>query len=213
MGSDLRRFSPAAARNKQPILEVLQRVLPARGHMVEVASGTGEHAAHFASGLPGWTWQPTELEDEAFGSIEAWRAFAGAGNLLPPRKLDVTAPSWPAAGEVDAVFCANMIHIAPWSACVGLMRGAGRCLASHGVLVLYGPFLSGTEPDAPGNLAFDADLRARNAQWGVRALPDVSAEAARAGFTLREQVAMPANNLTLVFGRGVNAPSRARTRA
>lgn len=203
MSSDLRRFSPAAARNRQPILEVLQRVLPPRGRALEVASGTGEHAAHFAAGLPEWTWQPTEREDEAFASIEAWRAFAGAGNLLPPRRLDVTAADWAGLGEFDAVFCANMIHIAPWSACIGLMRGAGRCLAPNGLLVLYGPFLLDAEPDAPGNLAFDADLRARNAQWGVRELAEVRAEAARAGLVLRERVAMPANNLTLVFGRGV----------
>ena len=201
MSSDPRRSSPAAARNRQPILEVLQRVLPPRGRALEIASGTGEHAAHFAAGLPGWTWQPTELEDEALASIEAWRAFAGAGNLLPPRRLDVTAASWPDVGELDAIFCANMIHIAPWPACVALMRGAGRHLAPRGLLLLYGPYLTDDAPNAPGNLAFDADLRARNGTWGVRSLVEVVAEAARAGLALRERVPMPANNLTLVFGR------------
>ena len=201
MGSDPRRFSPSAARNRQPILDVLQRVLPPRGRALEVASGTGEHAVHFAAGLPGWTWQPTELEADAFGSIEAWRVASGVDNVLAPVPLDAGAQRWPGPAPYDAIFCANMIHIAPWDACVGLMRGAARHLAPRGQLVLYGPFLFDDEPNAPGNLAFDADLRGRNPAWGVRRLADVVAEAARAGLALRERVAMPANNLVLVFGR------------
>ena len=201
MDDDLRQFSPSVARNKQPILEVLQRVLPPSGRALEIASGTGEHAAHVAAGLPGWTWQPTEVERDAFASIDAWRAFAGVANLLPPRQLDVTAADWPELGEVDAIFCANMIHIAPWAACQGLMRGAGRCLGPDGLLVLYGPYLFDEEPNAPSNLDFDANLRARDAAWGVRRLADVVAEAARNGLALVERVPMPANNLMLVLRR------------
>ena len=201
MARNLRQFNPAAARNKQPILEVLQRVLPPHGHALEIASGTGEHAAHFAAGLPGWTWQPTELDREAFASINAWRASAGVNNLLAPRRLDVTAPTWTDIAEVDVIFCANMIHIAPWTACQGLMRGAGRYLVPQGLLMTYGPYLLDEEPNAPSNLAFDADLRARNPAWAVRGLAEVVAEAARAGLALRERVSMPANNLALMFQR------------
>lgn len=201
MNPDLRRSSPAAVRNRQPILDVLRRVLPARGRALEIASGSGEHAAHFAAGLPGWTWQPTEVAREAFASIEAWRAFARADNLLPPRIFDATAASHGDFAEVDAIFCANMIHIAPWSACRGVMDAAARFLAPGGLLLLYGPFLFDDGSDAPSNLAFDADLRARDPAWGVRRLADVVAEAARVGLVLRERVAMPANNLVLVFAR------------
>lgn len=196
-----RQFSPAAARNKQPILDVLRRVLPQHGHGLEIASGTGEHVAHLAACLPGWTWQPTELDREAFASIDAWRASAGVTNVLAPRLLDVTAPIWAGIAEVDAIFCANMIHIAPWRACRALMSGAARHLVARGVLVTYGPYLLDDEPNAPSNLAFDADLRARNPEWGVRSLAEVVAEAARVGLALRERISMPANNLTLVFGR------------
>ena len=202
MNPDLRRSSPAAARNKQPILDVLQRVLPPSGRALEIASGSGEHAAHLATGLPGWTWQPTEVDQEAFASIEGWRAHSRAGNLLPPRIFDATAAPHDDFADFDAIFCANMIHIAPWSACRGLMDAAARLLASRGLLVLYGPFLFDDGSDAASNLAFDADLRARDPAWGVRRLADVVAEAARVGLVLRERVAMPANNLVLVFARG-----------
>jgi hypothetical protein len=201
MPRDLRQFNPPAARNKEPILEVLQRVLPARGHALEIASGTGEHAAHFAAGLPGWTWQPTEFDREAFASINAWRAHAGVTNLLAPRPLDVTAPIWTGIAEVDAIFCANLIHIAPWTVCQGLMRGAGGHIAPQGLLVIYGPFLFDEEPNAPSNLAFDGNLRERNPAWGVRGLAEVVTEAAGAGLALRERVSMPANNLMLLFER------------
>ena len=204
MDSDLRQFSPAAARNKQPILEVLQRLLPPSGHALEIASGTGEHAAHFAAGLPGWTWQPTELDRESFVSIDAWRAHAGVANLLPPRQLDVTAADWTSVARVDAIFCANMIHISPWAACRGLRHGAARHLARDGLLVTYGPYLSDEEPNAPSNLAFDADLRARNPAWGVRGVGEVIAEAARAGMVLRDRMPMPANNQMLVFRRNAD---------
>lgn len=194
--------SPAAERNRQPILEVLQRVLPTRGVALEIASGTGQHAAHFAAGLPGWTWQPSEYEAANLASIAAWTA--GLANVLPVIQLDVLAAVWPlpaAAQTLDAIFCANMLHISPWACCAALMQGAARHLAPHGHLLTYGPYRVPGLAIAPSNEAFDADLRARNPAWGLRDLGDVTAEAQRAGLALIEQIAMPANNLILVFAR------------
>ncbi|OOG56031.1 DUF938 domain-containing protein [Polaromonas sp. C04] len=203
--SDLRQHSPAAERNRQPILEVLQRLLPRHGTALEIASGTGQHVAHFASGLPGWTWQPSDPQADALASITAWCAQGDSGglpaNVRPPVRLDVMDGDWPGVGVVDAIFCANMLHIAPWPTCAALMRGAARHLAPHGVLLTYGPYLVDGVATAPGNLAFDQSLRARNPAWGIRHLADVAHEAAQAGLRLREQIAMPANNLLLVFGR------------
>jgi len=197
---DRRRHAPAAERNRGPILDVLRRVLPPRGTVLEIASGTGQHVAHFASGLPALVWQPSDRDDEGFASIAAWCVHAGAANALPPIVLDVTHAPWPVA-TVDAIVCANMIHIAPWEACLGLLRGAGRHLADAGVLVLYGPFMIGGVHTASSNAAFDADLRARDPRWGVRDLDDVAAVARENGLTLDERVAMPANNRTVVFRR------------
>jgi hypothetical protein len=200
-------FSPAADRNKQPILEVLRQVLPERGHALEIASGTGQHAAWFAAALPTWTWQPTDAPESALPAIAARIEEAGLANVKAPRRLDVLAPHWPSDGEpfaerFDAVYCANMLHISPWSTCAGLMKGCARYLAPSGLLVLYGPFLEDNVPTAPGNLAFDQSLRAQNPAWGIRRLEDVKREARLAGLSLRERHAMPANNLTLVFCRG-----------
>jgi SAM-dependent methyltransferase len=200
MANETRAHSPAAERNRGPILAELQRLLPARGLMLEIASGTGQHAAHFAAGLPGWTWQPTDAETRSLASIAAW--CDGLANVRPAAVLDVMAASWPAApAQVDAIYCANMLHIAPWPCCAALMQGAARHLAPDGLLVLYGPYLVDGEPTAPGNLAFDADLRRRDPTWGVRRLVDVLQEAEAAGLHLRERVAMPANNLLLVLSR------------
>lgn len=214
--SDARQRSPAAERNRQPILEVLQRVLPARGIALEIASGTGQHAVHFAAGLPGWIWQPSDLQADALASIAAWRAQADVDapltNLRAPLQLDVMAPDWQDIATVDAIFCANMLHIAPWPVCAALMRGAARYLAAHGVLLTYGPYRVDGVTTAPGNLAFDESLRARNPAWGLRRLADVAHEASRAGLRLREQVAMPANNLLLVFERAHPAPDEAAQR-
>ncbi len=197
------QFSPPADRNKQPILEVLQRLLPARGAALEIASGTGQHAAWFAAGLPGWTWQPTDRNDEGFESIATWSAEAGADGVLAPRVLDVTAAPWPfGAITFDAIYCANMLHISPWATCAGLMQGAARHLAPQGLLITYGPYLEDEVPTATGNLAFDESLRQRDPSWGIRRREDVVATAAEAGLVLRERIAMPANNLMLVFGRG-----------
>jgi Protein of unknown function (DUF938) len=205
---DPRRHSAAAERNRQPILDVLQRVLPPRGTLLEIASGTGQHAVHCAHGLPGWIWQPSEADADALASIAAASAEAHLANLRPPLRLDVMAADWIIGTPLDAIFCANMIHIAPWPACVALMRGACRHLAPHGLLLTYGPYLTDDPPSAPGNLAFDVDLRARDPAWGVRRLDDVAAEARSAGLELRERIAMPANNLLLVFSRGAGAAPR-----
>jgi SAM-dependent methyltransferase len=190
-------FSAAADRNKGPILEVLERVLPASARVLEIASGTGQHAAHFASVHAGWTWQPTDAEASSLPAIA--RRCEGLANVRPPLQFDVLA--WPeAVGRgFDAVYCANMLHISPWPTCAALMRGASNCLRAAGALVLYGPFLVDGEATASGNLAFDADLRARNRAWGIRRLADVAQEAARFGLTLEQRVSMPANNLTLAF--------------
>lgn len=199
--------SPAAERNQTPILVQLRALLPARGAALEIASGTGQHAAHFAAALPGWTWQPTDLQGTLFPAITAWAAQAGAANVLPPLALDVLAPRWPTQGDAfadgafDLIYCANMLHIAPWACCTGLMQGAARHLAPGGRLVTYGPYLEDGIPTSPGNVDFDASLRAQDAQWGIRRLEDVAAVAAQSGIALEARHALPANNLLLVWAR------------
>ncbi len=195
-----RQHSAAAERNQGPILAELHRLLPARGVMLEIASGTGQHAAHFARALPQWRWQPTDAEPKALASIDAWcRELA---NVMPPLALDVGTTPWAGVPTpVDAIFCANLLHIAPWAVCAALMRGAVRHLAPQGLLVLYGPYVVDGAPTAASNLAFDADLRARDPAWGLRRLSDVVRTAHSAGLRLRERVSMPANNLLLVFER------------
>jgi hypothetical protein len=190
--------APAVARNRDPILAVLRRVLPARGMVLEIASGTGEHAVHFAAGLPDLTWQPTDCDAGALRSIRAHRALAQLPNLMPPLELDASAPVWPVT-HADAVVAINLIHIAPWSAAEGLMAGAGALLARGGPLFLYGAFKEDGRHTAPSNVAFDASLQAHNPQWGVRDKGDVIELARRHGLDLVERVAMPANNLSLVF--------------
>ncbi len=195
-----RRHSPAAERNGPHLLAELQRRLPAQGVMLEVASGAGQHAALCGAALPGWQWWPTDFDADALPSIADW--CAGLSNVTPPQVLDVLQPLWPGVpAVVDAIFCANMIHIAPWACCAGLMQGAARHLAPAGQLFTYGPYLEDDVPTGPGNLAFDADLRARNPAWGLRRREDVQAVAAAAGLVLAERIAMPANNLLLVWHR------------
>jgi len=199
-----RRHSAAAERNGPPILAALQRLLPARGLLLEVASGTGQHAAACSAGLPGWRWLPSEFEAAMLPSIQAW--CAGLDRVLPPIRLDVQQPHWPGVpAQVDAMFCANMIHIAPWACAVGLMQGAARHLSMPGLLITYGPYLEDEVPTSPGNLAFDADLRSRDPAWGLRRREDVERIAGDAGLVLRERVPMPANNLLLVWARGTPA--------
>jgi hypothetical protein len=192
--------APAVARNREPILAVLRRVLPAQGAVLEIAGGTGEHAVYFAAALPGIVWQPSNCDPAALESIAAWCAAAQLPNVKPPLQLDVTSPRWPIE-RADAVVCINMIHIAPWRAAEGLVAGAGRVLAPRGVLFLYGPYKERGRHTAPSNETFDASLRARDPEWGVRDLDDVKALAERHGFAFVERVPMPANNLSVVFRR------------
>ena len=198
--SDRRLYFPHVARNREPILEVLRRVLPRQGLVLEIASGGGEHAAYFAQNLPGLLWQPTDANTEMFDSIAAHRAAAGVANLLAPLHLDVTSQQWP-VDRADAMVCCNMIHIAPWTAAEGLIAGAGRTLARGGLLYLYGPYKIDGRHTAPSNEDFDASLRARNPLWGVRDLAEVSRLAERHGLALEETVPMPANNLSVIFRR------------
>ncbi len=195
---DVRRHSPAAERNGPPILAALQRLLPPRGTLLEIASGTGQHAAFCSAGLPGWTWQPSEADDTALASIATW--CAGLERVRAPLRLDVLDTSWAGVPpQVDAIYCANMIHISPWACTVALLRGAARHLAPKGLLLTYGPYLVDGEPAAPSNLAFDADLRARNPAWGLRRLAALEAQAAEAGLCLRERLELPANNMLLAW--------------
>ena len=191
---------PATRRNREPIFEVLATQLPASGLVVEIAAGSGQHAAAFAPRLPNHRWQPTDLDPVHVKSINAWREAVGTPNLLPAIVLDAAVPDWPVS-NVAAIFSANMIHIAPWRACEGLFLGAERELTAGGVLILYGPFLRSDTPTAPSNVAFDQSLRSRDASWGIRHLDEVETLATQHGLRLREAVEMPANNLSVVFER------------
>jgi SAM-dependent methyltransferase len=196
---DHRRHAPATQRNREAILDVLRRELPARGKVLEIASGTGEHIVHFAQALPALTFQPTDPDEDAVRSIAAWIAESGTANVKPPLALDVMAP-WPVA-KADAVLCINMIHIAPWPATAALLRGAASVLASGGLLYLYGPYRLNGAHTATSNEDFDRSLKARNVAWGVRDLEDVAAAGETAGFGAPVIHEMPANNLSLVFRR------------
>jgi len=196
---DARRLTSAACeRNRDPILEVLRRVLPRSGLVLEVGAGTGQHAAHFASRFPAVVWQPSDPDAAMRASIAAWAAHVDAPNLRPPLALDVTREPWPVA-EAAAVISINMIHIAPWACCVALMAGAGRILPAGGVLYLYGPFKRDSRHTAPSNARFDDYLRAEDPAWGVRDLDDVKRAAADHDLAFVEEAAMPANNLSVIF--------------
>lgn len=199
MSDDGRGFAAAAARNQDPILAVLREVLPAEGLVLEIAAGTGQHAAHFSRALPGLTWQPTDPSDEALASIEAWRRALGPPNLRAPLRLDVREP-WP-VDRADAVYACNLIHISPWDCTLALLSGAAAVLPVGAPLVLYGPYRRAGAHTAPSNEAFDASLRARDPAWGVRDLDTVVAEALPRGLALDRVVEMPANNLTVVLRR------------
>lgn len=197
---DPRLFAPATQRNRQPILEVLSRVLPSDGLVLETASGSGEHAVWFAQQLRPLVWQPSDPDPLMRQSIAAHAAGADIKTLMAPLDLDVTRAPWPIE-RADGVVCINMIHIAPWAAAEGLMSGAGAILPAGGVLCLYGPFKRDGRHTAPSNASFDQSLRSENPAWGVRDLEAVSDVAAAQGLALDEVVEMPANNLTLVFRR------------
>lgn len=198
MTADARRYAPATARNRMAILEVLRGVLPPQGTVLEVASGTGEHAAFLAPAFPRLTWQPSDPNAAARASITAWTS--GLPNVQPPLDLDAAATDWPIS-RADAILCVNMIHIAPWAATLGLLAGAARLLPPGGPLYLYGPYKQGGRHAAPSNAAFDDSLRASDPSWGVRDLDDVTEAAGRTGFGRPEVIAMPANNLSVVFRR------------
>jgi len=193
---DARLSSPSVERNRDPILAALRPLLPPAGMVLEVASGSGEHIAHFAAAMPGLEFQPSDPSPEARASIDAW--CGGLPNVRPALDLDAARPDWPPL-RADAVLCVNMIHIAPWAAAQGLVEGAARVLPAGGLLALYGPFLRHGAHTAPSNAAFDADLRARNPAWGVRGLEEVAALATAAGFGPPDVTAMPANNLLVAF--------------
>lgn len=196
--SGARRSAPAALRNRDPIAEVLADWLPPRGLVLEIASGSGEHAVHFARAFPHLDWQPSDVHAGALASIAAWRDEADLPNVRAPIVLDAAAPDWPIA-RADAVLSINMVHISPWAAALGLIAGAERLLAPGAPLILYGPWLERGVTPAPSNLAFDTDLRARDSDWGLR---DVETFAAAApGFALEQRRAMPANNLMLLLRR------------
>jgi len=195
-----KRVAPAAERNRQPILEVLAQVLPDSGTILEIASGTGQHAAYFAEYLPQLRWQPSDPSPEARESITSWVAATGRHNLLAPLALDVRARPWPVDGAA-AVLCINMIHIAPWDAAVALFEGAATVLDEGHPLVTYGPYRAHGEHTAPSNQAFDLNLRSRDPSWGVRDLDELGGLAHRTGFRLEKRFEMPANNMTLVWVR------------
>ena len=199
MSEDPRRQAPAAARNREPILAALREILPRRGLVLEIASGTGEHAAHFAAALPDLVFQPSDPDPDLRASIDAWAA--GMPNVRPAIALDASAGGWP-VGAANAVLCINMIHIVPWEAALGLFRGAAALLPPGGPLILYGPYRRGGRHTAPSNLAFDEDLRRRNPAWGVRELEAVAEAAAREGFGPPELGELPANNLLLALRAG-----------
>lgn len=199
-----RLSAPSVARNRAPILAVLSPLLACGARVLEVASGSGEHAIFFARQRPDIFWQPSDAAPDARASIAAWAVAEGLPNLAPPLALDAAA-HWPADVNVDAVVCINMIHISPWAATEGLMRGAAAALTPGGVLFTYGPYLRAGVATAPSNAAFDTDLRRRDPRWGLRQLEDVEACAAAAGLVMESVTEMPANNLCLVFRKPQNS--------
>lgn len=196
--ADPRLHAPSAQRNRDAILAVLTGALPSSGRVLEIASGSGEHAVHFAGALPGLSFQPSDPSPDAVASVAAWTAESGLGNILPPLVVDATAPDWPVAA-IDAILCINMIHIAPWAAAEGLFRQAGRLLKPGQPLYLYGPYRRPDRPLEPGNAAFDESLRSRDPAWGLRDLDAVTALGLANGFGAPEIVEMPANNLSVIF--------------
>lgn len=199
---DARQYAPATQRNREPILEVLSQNLAPKSTILEIASGTGEHAAFFASGRQSWSWIPSDINPQARESIIAWKKIDKISNLALPLAIDVTQDNWfdlVADREIDAIVNINMIHISPWSACLGLMAGAKEILSSGGKLYLYGPFKRNEKHTSDSNVQFDRSLKSRNSTWGVRNLETVVETAAKANLKLDRTVEMPANNLSVIF--------------
>ncbi len=199
-GAEARRHAPATLRNRDAIAEVLKDWLPAHGVVLEIASGSGEHAVHFAGKFPALEWQPSDCEPAALQSIAAWTAESGLANILPPKLIDVEAKAWP-IDHADALLCINMVHISAWNATVGLFKGCARVLTEQAPLLLYGPYLEEGVETAASNLAFDESLKARNPAWGLRHLGEVDRVASDHGFARISRQEMPANNLMLVYRR------------
>lgn len=199
-GSDAKRHAPATLRNRDAIAAVLAEWLPARGTVLEVASGSGEHIVHFAATFPALDWQPSDPDPAGLVSIAAWSAEAGLANIAPPLALDAAVDDWP-IDRADAILCINMVHISPWAATLGLLAGAAHLLPSGAPLILYGPYLEPDVPTVDSNIAFHASLRARDPAWGLRQIDDVKASATAAGLAFAERRTMPANNLMLLFRR------------
>lgn len=197
----MKRHSPAAAHNSGPIADVLARELPATGTVLEIASGSGEHAVFFARKFPQLQWQPSDPDIEALASVEAWREESGLPNLTGPISLDASRAEWPVL-RANAVLCINMVHISPWEATRGLFTGAARLLDRGAPLVLYGPYREDDVALAPSNEAFDRDLKRRDPRWGLRRISDMDELGTQHGFTRTARYEMPANNLTLVYRRG-----------
>ena len=197
---EARRSAPAALRNREPIAEVLGEWLPPSGLVLEIASGTGEHAVFFAERFPKLEWQPSDMHPGALQSIAAWRAAAGLPNVRPPLVIDASRPDWPIE-QADALLSINMVHISPWQSALGLLDGAARLLPAGAPLILYGPWLGAAFPTAPSNRDFDADLRRRDPEWGLRRVEDFAAAAGERGIELIETRQMPANNLMLRLRR------------
>ena len=196
----MRRVAPAAARNRQPILDVLAPQLPAHGLVLEIASGSGEHIVHFAAALPQLTFQPSDPDETARASIDDWAKTEALANVRPALALDASAEAWP-VDKADVVICINMIHISPWESAIGLMRGAAKLLPVGALLFLYGPYHRGGAATSPSNADFDRDLRHRNPAWGIRDLEAVIVLAQEHGFGTPHVAAMPANNLSVLFRR------------
>lgn len=197
-GEGERRHAPATLRNRDAIAGVLVRELPESGLVLEVASGSGEHAVHFAARFPALRWQPSDPDPSARASIAAWSQEAALPNLLPPVDLDAASASWPVIAPA-AILCINMVHITPWASTLGLLDGAARLLTPNSPLILYGPFRRADVDTAPGNLAFDAQLKAMDTRFGLRAVEDVDQAAEERGLVRTALYPMPANNLTLVY--------------
>ena len=198
-GVEVKRYAPATERNRDVIAETLVNVLPAEGVVLEIASGTGEHAVHFAQLFPGITWQPSDPDPIAIASINAWRGDCAVANVRSAMLLDASA-DWPIA-HADAIVCINMAHISPWAATVGLLRNAARILPQSAPLFIYGPFRQHDVPLAEGNATFDTALRQQNAEWGLRYVEDITKEARDVGLMLDQIIPMPSNNLSLIFCR------------
>lgn len=196
-----RRSAPAALRNREPIAQVLAEWLPKRGLVLEIASGTGEHSVYFAERFPNLEWQPSDRDPDSLESIRAWRSAAALGNVREPIVIDAASRDWPVE-RADALLNINMVHISPWSSALGLLDGAARLLGAGAPLILYGPWISDDVETAPSNLAFDEDLRRRDAEWGLRKVEQFAADALARELRLIERRPMPANNLMLLFRKG-----------